>query len=264
MIRSYRAELTKLLRRRVVLIALAVAAVFAIGSTIIVMSAVKPAAETLPALRATATIEALSGAGGGSEVFRLAIAFAGTFIFVVFVGVMAAEFPRGTIRTMLLHQPRRIRLLAGKLAAMLTFAAGALAVTEAITWVTARALASGAGVGTASWISVTGLSSAISDYGVVLVWILGYALLATALAVVVRSVPIALAIGIAWSGPIEHLIQNAWSGAGRWFPGLLLEAFAGGGTSEVSAPRAIATVALYAIVAGIVACVVFARRDVTS
>jgi ABC-2 type transport system permease protein len=88
---------------------------------------------------------------------------------------------------------------------------------------------------------VTGLSSAISDYGVVLVWILGYALLATALAVVVRSVPIALAIGIAWSGPIEHLIQNAWSGAGRWFPGLLLEAFA-----------------------GIVACVVFARRDVTS
>jgi hypothetical protein len=147
---------------------------------------------------------------------------------------------------------------------MLTFAAGALAVTEAITWIAARALASGAGVSTSSWISATGLSSALADYGVVLVWILGYALLATALAVVVRSVPIALAIGIAWSGPIEHLIQNAWSGAGRWFPGLLLEAFAGGGTSEVSATRAIATVALYAVVAGIVACTVFARRDVTS
>jgi ABC-type transport system involved in multi-copper enzyme maturation permease subunit len=264
MIRSYRAELTKLLRPRVVLIALAVAGVFAVGSSIIVLSAVKPAAETVPALRATATVEALGGAGGGTEVFRLAIAFAGTFFFVVFVGVMAAEFSRGTIRTMLLEQPRRARLLAGKLAAMLTFGAATLAVTEVVTWIAARLLAPGAGVATGAWTAVDALTSAVSDYGVVLLWITGYALLATALAVVVRSVPVALAIGIAWAGPIEHLVQNAWAGAGRWFPGLLLEAFAGGGTSEVGAGRAIATVAVYAVIAGVVAVTVFTRRDVTA
>ena len=254
MIRSYRAELAKLLRPRVVLVACVLAVVFAVGSTIIVLSAVEPAAETIPALRSTATI----------EVFRLAIAFAGTFIFVVFVGLMAVEFSRGTIRTMLLHQPRRTALLTGKLAAMLTFAAGTLALTEAVTWIAARLLASGAGVTTSAWTSVDALGAAITDYGAVLVWITGYALLATALAVVVRSVPIALAIGIAWAGPIEHLVQNAWVGAGRWFPGLLLEAFAGGGTSEVTAGRAIATVAIYATVAAIVALTVFRRRDVTS
>jgi len=264
MIRSYRAELAKLLRPRVVLVACLLAVVFAVGSTIIVLSAVKPAAETIPALRATATIEALGAAGGGSEVFRLAIAFAGTFIFVVFVGLMAAEFSRGTIRTMLLHQPRRTALLTGKLAAMLTFAAGTLALTEAVTWIAARVLAPGAGVATSAWTSIDGVTAAVTDYGAVLVWITGYALLATALAVVVRSVPVALAIGIAWAGPIEHLVQNAWAGAGRWFPGLLLEAFAGGGTSAVSAGRAIATVAVYATAAAFVAVTVFARRDVTS
>jgi hypothetical protein len=264
MIRSYRAELAKLLRPRVLLVAIVAAFVFAVGSSIIVLSAVKPAAETIPALRGTATIEALGAAGGGTEVFRLAIAFAGTFIFVVFVGVMAAEFSRGTIRTMLLQQPRRTALLAGKVTAMLTFAAGTLALTEGITWLAARVQASGAGVTTTAWTSMDALGSAVTDYGAVLVWITGYALLATALAVVVRSVPVALAIGIAWSGPIEHLMQNAWSGAGRWFPGLLLEAFAGGGTSAVSAGRAIATVGVYALIAAIVAVTVFGRRDVTS
>ena len=237
---------------------------FAVGSTVIVLSAVKPAAETIPALRATATIEALGAAGGGSEVFRLAIAFAGTFFFVVFTGVMAAEFSRGTIRTMLLHQPRRTALLTGKVGAMLTFAAGALALTEIVTWIAARLLAPGAGVATGAWTSADAVGSAATDFGAVLLWITGYALLATALAVVVRSVPVALAIGIAWAGPIEHLVQNAWAGAGRWFPGLLLEAFAGGGTSEVGAGRAIATVAVYAVVAAGVALTVFGRRDVTS
>jgi ABC-type transport system involved in multi-copper enzyme maturation permease subunit len=177
---------------------------------------------------------------------------------------VAVEVSRGTIRTMLLHQPRRTALLAGKLAAMLTFAAGTLALTEVVTWIAARLQASGAGVSTSAWTSMSALSSAVTDYGAVLVWITGYALLATALAVVVRSVPVALAIGIAWAGPIEHLVQNAWLGAGRWFPGLLLEAFAGGGTSEVSAGRAIATVGIYAAAAATVAVTVFARRDVTS
>jgi ABC-type transport system involved in multi-copper enzyme maturation permease subunit len=264
MMRSYRAELAKLLRPRVVLIALALAAVFGVGSSSIVLSAVKPAAETIPALRGTATIEALTAAGGGTQVFRLAIAFAGTFIFVVFVGVVAAEFSRGTIRTMLLHEPRRTRLLAGKLAAMLTFAACTLAATEVVTWIAARVQASGAGVGTRAWTSTEAITAAASDFGVVLLWITGYAVLATALAVVVRSVPVALAIGIAWAGPIEHLVQNAWMGAGRWFPGLLLEAFAGGGTTAVTANRAIATVAIYAVLAAIVAVTVFHRRDVTT
>lgn len=262
MIRSYRAELVKLLRRRVLLTTAAVTMLFAVGGAAIVLAAVEPAAEGRSG--PGPSIEELSAAGGGTEVFRIATAFTGVFLFVVFVGVVAAEFSRGTIRTSLLRQPRRVPLLAGKLAALLTFAGVTLAGAEALTWVAARLLAAGNDVDPGAWTSVDGLTAAVGDFGAVLIWMTGYAALGTALAVLVRSVPLALAVGIAWSGPIEHLIQDAWDPASRFFPGLLLEAFVSGGTPEVSAGRALATVLAYTVVATGVASVVFARRDVAT
>src|SRR5262249_3223220 len=155
------------------------------------------------------SLEELARAGGGTEIFRTSASFAGTFLFVVFVGVIAAEFSRGTIRTMLLRQPRRVRLLVGKLAAMLTSAAVALAAPEALTWLAARALAPSYGVSTSAWTSLDALGSAFVDFGALLGWITGYAVLGMTVAVLLRSVPLALAVGIAWMGPFEHLLQNA-------------------------------------------------------
>jgi ABC-2 type transport system permease protein len=83
-------------------------------------------------------------------------------------------------------------------------------------------------------------------------------------AVLVRSVPLALGIGIAWAGPVEHILQDAWSPAERVFPGLLLEAFVAGGTTEVSASQALLSVALYVTLASAIAALTFARRDITA
>jgi ABC-2 type transport system permease protein len=77
-------------------------------------------------------------------------------------------------------------------------------------------------------------------------------------------VPVALAIGIAWAGPFEHRLQDAWGPAQRFFHGLLLEAFVAGGTLEVSAARAFVTVAAYVVVACAVVATVVSRRDVTA
>ena len=261
MIRSYRAELVKLFRRRVVVATAAITLVFAVGGAAIVLAAAKPAAES--GIDRAPSLEELAAAGGGTEVFRIAAAFAGTFLFVVFVGAMAAEYSRGTVRTMLLRQPRRISLLAGKLAAVLTFAGMTLAVAETLTWLAARAFAPGEGVATAAWASVDGVTAALGDFAAVLAWMTGYAVLGTALAVLLRSVPLAVGVGIAWAGPVEHLVQDAWEPASRLFPGLLLEAFAAGGTSEVSAGRALVTTHAYTVIAAGVAGLVFARRDVT-
>jgi ABC-type transport system involved in multi-copper enzyme maturation permease subunit len=210
-----------------------------------------------------ATLESLAEPGGGTEVFTTAVSFAGTFLFVVFVGAVAVEFSRGTFRTMLLYEPRRLRLLAGKMAGLLLFAAVVLAAAEALTWVAARLLAPSQDVDTGEWVSAAALGDALTDYASVLYWVTGYALLGLTLAVLVRSVPVALAIGIAWAGPFEHLLQDAWSTANRLFPGLLLEAFVAGGTTDVSASRALLTVTLYLVIAATIAGTVFARRDVT-
>jgi ABC-2 type transport system permease protein len=261
MIATLRAELLKLRRRRVLLLTAAITIAFAVGSAALILVS---ADQSGSARGRGVTIESLSGAGGGTEVFTTAVSFAGTFLFVVFVGAVAIEFSRGTFRTMLLHQPRRLRLLAGKMAALLGFAAVVLAVAEVLTWVAARLLAPSQGVATGTWVGAEALGEALADYGSVLFWVAGYAVLGLMLAVVVRSVPVALAIGIAWAGPFEHLLQDAWSPAQRVFPGLLLEAFVAGGTSEVSASRALLTVAVYAALAAAIAATMFSRRDVTA
>jgi ABC-2 type transport system permease protein len=260
MIAALRAELVKLRRRRVLVVTAATTLVFAVGSTVIVLASAERSGD--PRARGV-TFATLAEAGGGTEVFTTAVSFAGTFLFVVFVGAVAVEFSRGTFRTMLLHEPRRLRLLAGKMAGLLVFAAVVLAATEVLTWVAARLLAPSYDVASGDWISAAALGDAVSDYVSVLFWVTGYALLGMTIAVLVRSVPVALAIGIAWAGPIEHLLQDAWDPANRLFPGLLLEAFVAGGTTEVSASRALLTVAVYILIAATIAATSFARRDIT-
>jgi ABC-2 type transport system permease protein len=261
MIAALRAELVKLRRRRVLIVTAATTIAFTVGSAAIILASAERSGN--PRDRGV-TLESLSEAGGGTEVFTTAVSFAGTFLFVVFVGAVAVEFSRGTFRTMLLYQPRRLRLLAGKVAALLAFAAVVLAAAEALTWVAARLLAPSQGVATGDWFSAAAVGDAFADYGSVLFWVTGYALLGMTLAVLVRSVPIALAIGIAWAGPFEHLLQDAWGPAQRVFPGLLLEAFVAGGTSEVSASRALLTVTAYILIAAAIAATTFARRDITA
>ena len=260
MIAALRAELVKLRRRRVLIVTAATTLVFTVGSAAIVLASAERSADP----RARVTFASLADAGGGTEVFTTAMSFAGTFLFVVFVGAVAVEFSRGTFRTMLLHEPRRLRLLAGKMAGLLAFAAVVLAAAEALTWVTARLLAPSQDVATGEWMSPAALADALTDYGSVLFWVSGYALLGMTVAVLVRSVPVALAIGIAWAGPFEHLLQDAWDPANRLFPGLLLEAFVAGGTTEVSASRALLTVTVYLLIAATIAATTFARRDITA
>jgi len=262
MIAAMRAELVKVLRRRVLVIAAVTTVAFAVGSATVVLASAEPAGRQVTGRGVT--VASLSQAGGGTEIFKTAASFAGTLLFVVFVGVVAVEFSRGTFRTMLLYQPRRLRLLAGKTAALLAFAAAVLAAAEALTWIAAVLIAPTQDVATGDWLSATALGDAVADYGAVVVWIGAYAVLGTTVAVLLRSVPIALAVGIAWAGPFEHLMQDAWGPAGRFFPGLLLEAFVAGGTSEVSEARALLTVAAYVAVAAVIAGTVFSRRDVTA
>jgi ABC-2 type transport system permease protein len=261
MIAALRAELVKLRRRRVLLVTAATTLIFSVGTAAIIVAS---AERTGNPRGRDVTFASLADAGGGSEVFTTAVSFAGTFLFVVFVGAVAVEFSRGTFRTMLLYEPRRLRLLAGKMAGLLLFAALVLAAAEALTWLSARLLAPSRGIATDDWISTAALADALSDYVSVLVWVTGYALLGMTVAVLVRSVPVALGVGIAWAGPVEHILQDAWSPVNSYFPGLLLEAFVAGGTSEVSASRALLTVMVYVVIAATIAAATFARRDVTA
>jgi len=260
MIKSFKAELLKLRRRRVAVVATFGALAFAvIASTAVFLSATQ-AGE--PRGR-DATIESLSQAGGATEAFALGVSFTGLVVLVLFIANVAGELSQGTIRTLLMRQPRRLALLAGKMAALLTFVAGVLALAEVLTVAASAAIAPSQDVAMTSWFGLDGLGEAASDYATALLGATLWALLGMAIAVFVRSIPVALGIGIVWAGPFEHIIQDSWTSADRWFPGLLLESLAAGGTDEVAFGRALALVAVYVAVAVSAAAIVFARRDVT-
>ncbi len=210
------------------------------------------------------SLAVLSAAGGGTEAFATGVSFVGFPVLVVLIAAFASEFSLGTFRALLLREPSRLRLLVGKFAGMWLFVAGGLVVAEVVTFLLSLAVAPTQDVSTSAWSSLDSVGPALGDYGTALLAVTGWAVFGMAVGVLVRTTALALAVGIVWAGPIEHILQDSWTAAGRWFPGLLLEATAVGGTPDVSLGRAVALLSGYAVVALGVTAWVVSRRDVTA
>lgn len=265
--RSMAAELVKLMRRRTVLITLAVVAVVTIGGTILsILSAESagPPGSGGPGPDALLSTQSLADAGGGTAVFAQTAAFTYVFLLAVFVGAVATEFTRGTFRTMLLYQPRRGLLLLGKVSVLVGYAFGAALIGAVLSWATARMIAPSQSIDTAQWTSVDGLAAGLEDVGRLALFLVGTAIFATLVGVLARSVPIGVGVALVWSGPIENIIGDGWTQAENFFPGLLLRSVLLPGSTEVSTARALATLGTYAVVALAVTVVALRRRDVTS
>jgi len=263
MTRMFKAELLKLRRRRTLIAAGLAALAFAVIATVAVLLSAGSAGGGGSQSRGP-TLASLAEPGGATEAFSTGASFIGILVLVLFIANFAGEFSQGTFRTLLMRQPRRIGLLAGKMAALLVFVAGTLALAALMSVVASLAFAPTQDISTASWLTLDGLGEAATSYGTALLVVTAWASLGAALAVLVRSAPIALGIGIAWSGPIEHLTMDFWSSAIQWFPGLLLERLADGGSADVSSSHALLVLAVYVSAAAAAAALSFRRRDLTA
>lgn len=262
MIATVRAELVKLSRPRVLVASGILAAVFAALTSLLVFTS----ADATPsgAGGRIQSLTQLGGAGGATQAFATGVSFAGLLLFVVIIANVASEFTQGTFRSLLMRQPHRVRLLGGKLLAILAFVTAFLVVTEVLTWVVSAIVAPTQGVSTSQWYTAAGFGEALADLGRALFGAAAWITFGTTVAVIARSTPLALGIGIAWAGPIEHITQDSWAGANRWFPGLLLEAVAADGTRDVTLGRALFLGTVFATVALVASMAVFHRRDVTT
>lgn len=179
----------------------------------------------------------------------------------LFAGAVATEYSQGTLRNLLVRQPRRSQLLSGKFLALALFIGLAVVLAIAVAAAVAFALAPSKGIHTSAWTSSTGLT----DFGQSILHVylacIGYGVLGTALAIVLRSPAVAIALGVAYVLPGEAIINALWSNGDRWLPGQLLSALAHGGTSSASYAHALLTLALYAVVAAAGTLVLFQRRD---
>ncbi|MCW2540920.1 MAG: hypothetical protein JWN95_2645 [Frankiales bacterium] len=219
MINSFRAEWLLLNRRRLWLILSAVTAAFTVAATALVVATAKPA---LGPNSDGLSLQAISGPGGATAAVVFSVAFASILVLAAFASVMTNEFTRGTLRAAFTRQPRRLTLIAGKLGARITIAATLMLGALVIGWITAVLVAPGQPVDTTGWWGVDAIEQAGTDYLRLLAFVAGYALIGTTLAVLFRSTPVTLGIGVLWFGPIENVLGDGRSWAEHTFPGLLL------------------------------------------
>ena len=263
--RSLRAELLKLWRPSVIYGGIVGMLGLSMFATALIFATAKNTPGPPPLVNGNelgSTIGILSQAGGLTRGFATAAGFLGIVWLVLFITSVTSEYGLGTIRVLVVRQPHRARLLSGKLVALFVCVAVGLLVAEIGGIVAAVIAAHLRGVSTAQWFTSSGLARVGSDYANALLTAVLYGAIGTTLGVLIRATPLALAAALVWALPLEHIINLAWNGASQWFPGLLFDAIAAGGTSLVSYERALLLGTVYGAAALLMGGIIFVRRDV--
>jgi ABC-2 type transport system permease protein len=165
------------------------------------------------------------------------------------------------VRILVQAQPRRTRLLAGKVVALIGWTAAATTVATIVVVGTAPVMASVFGVSTDAWgtdlLSITA-GAWLDTFLALIVW----GIIGLVIAVLTRSSAVAITIGIGYVLVVENIVGLVSDELSHWLPGQTLTALAQGGTADVAYGTAVALGLLYATVGLVGAAVTFAKRDV--
>lgn len=188
----------------------------------------------------------------------------GIVAFGIAAAQTASEYSLGTLRQLLVRQPRRIVLLAGKMLGVITFLLLAFLFAAVIAFAVAVIMAHGRHVSTSAWFSGTGLGDLFRALGDISLAVAGYSILGLAIGQFLRSAVFAVIAGLAWIIAVENIIARIDPSTTKWLPGAALETVASGGTEGPSFSHGLLVGAAYLVVALIAAAVTFARADVTA
>ena len=180
------------------------------------------------------TFHQITSGATGSEVTPLAQAFptelglitvvgqARSFIIVVALIIvtanLAAEWSQGTWRNLLVREPRRLRLLAGKMLALLLFVLCSMTLTLVASSVLVLVTAGAQGAQTAAWTSSAGISAWLAFFGNEVLCLIGVCLLGMLIAVLTRGAAIAVGVALAYVLVPEGIIAMVWQSGSQWFP----------------------------------------------
>ncbi|HUW77713.1 MAG TPA: ABC transporter permease [Candidatus Nanopelagicaceae bacterium] len=260
MIRVFRAEWRKIRRPSLFVgTLLAVTAVSALFSSILfIMLDQSRHGPDLPVTRAM--IEQASGLalglGNGG-------ALLGVVAFCIFAAQIAQEYTLGTMRNLLVRQPRRLTLLLGKYLSMVSFAALIVLVSAVVSVITSYIWANSKHISTALWGSGSAYHSLFLTFLNVLIATLGYGTIGILLGLVLRSPISSISIGLAWLLIVEGIVSSVFTGMRGWLPGQLLAIVAAGGDPSVSYSRALTTSVGFLLLALAAISLHFKRRDVS-
>jgi hypothetical protein len=183
---------------------------------------------------------------------------------VIFAAAVATEYTNGTIRNLLIREPRRVRLMLLRWLALVSWTALLVLVFIAVGIVAGLVTMKTQGYSTSQWFESDGLTHIGAT--VLYLW-LALSLFATfgaILALVLKTPVAAIGIGIAWFLIVENLLGALVSGTNDWLPGNIITSVAHGGTDAHGFWDALALIAGYVAVLGGAALALFSRNDVSS
>jgi len=270
MIRAFRCEWTKLWRGRQMLAVWGTMAGMVLFIAAILFGTATQERQTGPQASPFVLAD-FAQASGLSLGLQAGAQLLGVVAFVLVAGSMASEYSAGTLKILLARDPVRLRVLAGKTAALLAFATLGVLFAGAMDVVASAGLAAARGVSTSAWWTHGNLL----DLGGLLVRVAvadwAWGLLGLLLAILLRNGPAAIGIGLAYTILGESLLALAVRDVAKYMPGQALQAFVRWGapplgnaglTTSLSGPEAVAVGAAYAVLFAGLAAVVFHSRDV--
>ena len=262
MIRVVRSELTRLGRPLLLLGGIGLMAFFGLLATVVVFLTAHSGSSTLPGTQkiTVATLEAPDGMFAGLQTFA---GMLGIVALVVWAMSATTDVSSGLIRLLVQAEPRRLRLLAGKIVALVLFTCAATLVTTVIVMPIVSGLAKSAGVSTAAWRPHVA-HTLISGYFQLTLCVLLWGVVGLCIGILTRSAGISIAIGIGYLLLFEGVLSMLVGSEQRWLPGAAFKAIASGGSADMAFTTALLLGAAYALAALAVAAITFRRRDITA
>jgi ABC-type transport system involved in multi-copper enzyme maturation permease subunit len=264
MLAAVRSELTRLRQPRLLVTWFGLMTLFAvmINTIMITFSAgggsLPPGAPGV-AFPSLADLESPSGLMAG---LAAASNMFGVVTLSIWAVVTAGDYSSGLVRLLVAAEPRRWRLLAGKVVALVILTAAATTVAAIVNVFAVMPAAGAAGISTAAW--GTDLGAVVGGAWVNLFLALCvWGVLGLVIATLARSAAVAIAIGVGYVLVVESIVKMLKDVPSDWLLGTILNAVASGGTAAVAYGTALAIATGYVTLGLVIAGAVFIRRDVT-
>jgi ABC-2 type transport system permease protein len=276
MIRAFRSEWVKLLRVGQVLGSWGTMVGFAVLFGILFFTfATLGAPEASPSDQqgggppsvATSVFE---GPEGWAFTFEVTGGLLGIIALVVAAANLATEYTAGTLKVLLVREPRRMVLLAGKVAGVGSFVAAGIAFALAASVVTSIAMAAVEGIDSSAWWTIDGVAALLDSFVHVTLASWVWVLFGTMLAALFRSGFAAVGVGIGYPLVVESILQVVLPKVAQWMPGSVLGTFMAGDAAEalgevggIGYVEAAVLSLAYGLSFLVVTFVLVQRRDVT-
>jgi len=178
-----------------------------------------------------------------------AVMLLGIVAFGIAAAQSASEYSLGTLRQLLVRQPRRVTLLVGKMLGVITFLLLAFVFAAVVAFVVAVVAMHARHGSTTAWFNGTGMTDLFRALGNISLAVVGYSVLGLVIGLFVRSAVFAVILGFAWMIAVENIITRIVPSTEKWLPGMALEAVATGGGEGVNYSHGIFVAAVYLVVA---------------